>query len=317
MLVTGGSGYIASRLIRRLQRDGVDVRVLSRRAPAIAIPVQWFQGHAADEALLADAMRGVRSVFHLAGQTSVAVARQNPESDYDANVVGMIRLLDAVRRHAPSAPLVFAGTVTQAGIPSGEVLDERAADHPITIYDRHKLEAERILEAACRAGALRGVTLRLANIYGPGAQSTAADRGVLNRMIRAASTGQPLTIFGDGTQLRDYTFIDDVVEAFVKAAQCAADMTGRHFVVGSGRRMTFAEIVATVARRSALRIGGPIAINYVPAPATSDPIDARSYVVDAGALASATGWQPLIDLETGIDRSLDWLAQTGEPARRT
>lgn len=306
VLITGGSGYIASRLLPQLAGVG-DIRVLSRRAPRPSIPFRWIEGHAGDPVALSDALGGARTIFHLAAQTSVAVAKQDPQADYDANVTGLTRLLDAIGAQQVPPTLVLAGTATESGIPPTDTLDDRAKDQPITVYDSHKLEAERALEAASRSRIVRGVTLRLANVYGPGAQSGAVDRGVLNRMIRLAFKGHPLQIYGDGSQLRDYTFIDDIASAFVKAAGHAADILGRHFVVGSGDRRTLAQIVATVARRTEERVGHAVRVEHVPVPPSSDPIDARSYVVDASAFTAATGWRPSIDLETGIDRTLDWI----------
>lgn len=306
VLITGGSGYIASRLLPQLSGVG-DLRVLSRRAPRPSIPFRWIQGHAGDAVALAEAVEGVRTIFHLAAQTSVAVAKQDPRADYDANVTSLVRLLDAIGGRKNPTTLVLAGTATESGIPPTDTLDERAQDQPITVYDSHKLEAERALEAASRSRIVRGVTLRLANVYGPGTPSGAVDRGVLNRMIRLAFKGHPLEIYGDGSELRDYTFIDDIAAAFVKAAGHAADISGRHFVVGSGDRRTIAQIVATVARRTEERVGHAVALKHVRMPESSDPIDARSYVVDASAFTAATGWRPSIDLETGIDRTLDWI----------
>lgn len=309
VLVTGGSGYIASRLLPQLSAVG-EIRVLSRRAPRPGVPVRWIQGHAGVPAALAEAVRGARTIFHLAAQTSVAIARQDPDGDRRANVESLERLIEAVAAQRGSPPvLVLAGTVTQSGVPDTETLTEHEPDRPITVYDAHKLEAERLLEAASRTGTVHGVTLRLANVYGPGARSGAADRGVLNRMIRSAFEGAPLQIYGDGRQLRDYTFVDDVAMALVKAAGRAADISGGHFVVGSGARRTIAEIVAIVADRAALRTGTRVPVEFVPAPGRSDPIDARSYVVDAAAFTAATGWRPVVGLDAGIDRTLDWIAQ--------
>jgi nucleoside-diphosphate-sugar epimerase len=126
-------------------------------------------------------------------------------------------------------------------------------------------------------------------------------------MIRLAADGQPLKVFGRGDQLRDYTFVDEVADAFLKAAARASDIAGRHYVVGTGHRRTIAEIVTMVARRVEARTGRKVAIEHVAAPASSEPIDARSYVVDAAALTAATGWRPGIELADGIDMTVGWL----------
>jgi UDP-glucose 4-epimerase len=308
VLITGGSGYIASRLLPQLAAVG-DIRVLSRRSPESSLAVRWIPGHAGDAAALGEAIRDARTIFHLAAQTSVAIATADPRADYDANVAGLVRVLDAIGGSRTPPALVLAGTVTQCGLPPTETLDEHAPDRPITVYDAHKLEAERVLEAASRSRIVNGVTLRLANVYGPGTASGATDRGVLNKMIRLAAKCRPLSIYGDGAQLRDYTFIDDVAAAFVRAAQRAADLCGRHFVVGSGERHTIAGAVGMVAGLASRRAGRPIPVVHTKAPASANPIDARSYIVNAAAFREATGWQPTIDLKTGVDRTLDWIAQ--------
>jgi UDP-glucose 4-epimerase len=307
VLITGGSGYIASRLMPQLAGAN-EIRVLSRRAPRPSAAIRWIEGHTGDAAALEEAIRGARTIFHLAAQTSVAVARENPQADYDANVTGLTRMLDGIGRTDAPPVLILAGTVTQCGIPLTDTLDERAPDQPITVYDAHKLEAERALEAAARSGVVHGVTLRLANVYGPGARSGAADRGVLNKMIRLAAEGLALSVYGDGAQLRDYTFVDDVAAAFVKAAGRAADISGRHFVVGTGQRRTLAEAAALVAHQASRKTGRQILVEHVPPPPSPDPIDFRSYIVDAAAFRGATGWRPTVDLETGVDRTLDWIA---------
>ena len=313
ILITGASGYLASRLVPAVLARSRDVRLLSRRQPPVIERARYFCGSPdGDPHQLKEAVRGARTIFHLAGQTSVAEAKRDPYGDLRANVTGMLRLLELAAATSPRPTIVFAGTVTQAGIPPTEMLDESAPDRPITVYDIHKLTAEKHLAAASALGSVTGVTLRLANVYGPGAQSAAPDRGVLNRLIRIAVSGEPLTVFGDGRQLRDYTFIDDVIEALVLAAEHAAAIAGRYFVIGSGDRRTMADIIQTVAGRAASRFGRPVPVTRAEPPAGQDPIDSRSYGVNATAFMTATGWAPRTRLEDGIDRTLDWIA-TGAP----
>lgn len=305
VLVTGASGYLASRLVPALLAGGVAVQLMSRRRPSLPMLTPYFVGSPdGDPHALAEAVRGARTIVHLAGQTSVAGAKRDPYADLKANVVGMLRLIEAASNAPRPMRVVFAGTVTQAGIPPGDMLDESATDRPMTIYDIHKLAAEKHLELASRRGLVHGVTLRFANIYGPGASSGAADRGVLNQMMRRASSGEPLTLFGTGDCLRDYTFIDDIVEALWQAAAHAETLSGRHFVVGSGDRRTMADIVQLVAERARVEV------RRADPPADQDPIDGRSYVVNAAAFTRAAGWSPKVALEDGINRTLEWIAET-------
>lgn len=314
VLITGASGYLASRLVPAVLARSRDVRLLSRRQPQFAGKARYFAGSPdGDPQQLTEAIRGTRTIFHLAGQTSVAEARRDPYADLRANVTGMLRLLELAAAASSRPTIVFAGTVTQAGIPSTDTLDESAPDHPITVYDIHKLTAEKHLAAASALGSVTGVTLRLANVYGPGAPSAAPDRGVLNRLIRGAVSGEPLTVFGEGRQLRDYTFIEDVIDAFLLAADHAAAIAGRYFVIGSGERRTMADIIHAVAGRASKRFGRAIQVTRAEPPVNRDLIDARSYAVDASAFMTATGWAPRTRLEDGIDRTLEWIA-TGAPA---
>ena len=310
VLVTGASGYLASRLVPALIAGGVSVQLLSRRRPSLPMLVPYFVGSPdGDPDALREAARGARTIFHLAGQTSVVEAKRDPNGDLRANVTGMLRVLEAVSNAKHPPAIVFAGTVTEAGIPPGDTLDESAPDAPMTVYDIHKLAAEKHLELASKRGQVRGVTLRFANIYGPGAASGATDRGVLNRMIQRAANGQPLTVYGSGDRVRDYTFIDDIVEALVRAAARASALSAKHFVIGSGDRRTMAELIEVVARRASSRLGRRVEVQHADPPADRDPIDGRSYVVNASAFSQATGWSPKIALEDGIDRTLEWMAE--------
>lgn len=247
---------------------------------------------------------GVDAVFHFAAQTSVYEAERDPEADRQANVLPMRKLLDACGDSVAHPFIVFAGSVTQCGLPPRAVVDESLPDQPVTAYDRHKLEAERLLEQAVRAGAARGCTLRLANIYGPGAARGSADRGILDRMMMRALRGEPITLYGEGAQLRDYLYVDDAIEAFVAAAVQAEQTDGRHFVVGSGEGRSLADAFALVARRAAMLNGRKVEVLRQPLAADLSPIEARSSSVDASRFRAATGWSPQVAFLDGVDRSL-------------
>ncbi len=145
--------------------------------------------------------------------------------------------------------MLFAGTVTQAGMPSRLPVDEDAPDDPITVYDRHKLIAEEDLKTAAAQGIVRGATLRLANVYGPGGHGRKRDRDVLNRMIKTAIAGGPLTVFGTGEYLRDYVFVEDVVDAFLMAAVHPEQVNRPPLRGGSGRGISIRDAFELVAAR--------------------------------------------------------------------
>ena len=311
-LVTGGGGYIAASLVRALAAAGiVDIRRLFRGDKVPADPpdgtrVEDFRGDITSRADVERAVHNVDVIFHLASQTSVYVAEDDPVADVSSNLLPILYILEACRALRTRPMLIFAGTVTQAGIPKSLPVDESIADAPCTIYDLHKLVAERYLEHFSEGGHVRGATLRLANVYGPGPRSSRADRGVLNAMIRKAIAGETLTLYGSGEYLRDYVFVQDVAEAFVLAAQHPDAVNGRHFVVGTGEGHTLADVVRLVATLVGERIGRTVTVEHVPPPASLSAIETRNFVANAGAFTAATGWEPQVSLRSGISRTIDY-----------
>lgn len=313
VLITGGTGYIGSALVDVLSGQRHEIRVLSRSPAQIRKGIRHFHGDVTSVDLLREATEGVSVVFHLAAQTSVAQAEADPDHDRRVNVGAMQQLIDVIRDQGSKAVIVYAGTITQVGLPALETIDERVADQPVTVYDTHKLAAEHELASATRAGHVLGVTLRLANVYGPGPRSGSLDRGVLNQFVRRALAGEPLILFGSGNYLRDYVYIRDVAAAFVAAAEHAAAVAGQHFVIGTGEKRTFAGAVRAVAAAVERRTGRAVPVLQQDEPAAMNAIDRRSYVVDASRFQAATGWRPQVMFDAGLEHTID--AASGERSR--
>jgi len=246
-------------------------------------------------------------IFHFAAQTSVSIAAADPDADFHANVTPIRHLIAACRQRRHQPVVVFAGTVTEAGIPSRVPVNEDEADDPITAYDRHKLMAEDDLKAAASQGAVRGATLRLSNVYGPGARGPRQDRDILNRMIDTALQGAALTVYGTGEYVRDYVFIDDVVDAFVRAASHPDRINGRHFIIGSGHGVTIREAFGLVAARVEAITGRRVPVVSADPPAPLSDLERRHFVADPSRFSAATGWHPSWSLAGGIDRTIEAL----------
>jgi nucleoside-diphosphate-sugar epimerase len=307
--VTGAGGFVGGRLVGRLavQRCRV-IRAARTALPPIdgaAATVSDVVGNLSEPAPW-DRLAAADVIFHLAAQTSVAVAEADVAADFHANVTPIRHLLSACRRHGSRPIVVFAGTVTEAGLPSRMPVNEDEPDNPITTYDRHKLLSEHDLKAAALQGTVVSSTLRLANVFGPGA-SRRSDRGVLNRMIATAMRGQPLTVFGTGDYLRDYVFIDDVVNAFLMAAAHSERLNGQHFVIGSGHGVSIRDAFELVAARVEARTGRSVAVVSAPSASQLSGIETRNFIADSSRFASATGWQPAWSLVDGIDRTIESL----------
>jgi UDP-glucose 4-epimerase len=303
-LVTGASGFLGTALIHSLRAAGFRVIGVTRQATTEASSgLERRQGDLRLAEFWQRELSGVDLVIHLAAQTSVYVADQEPAKDWEANVLPMLQLLESCRQTARRPFILFAGSATQCGLATSLPVSEREPDRPVTIYDRHKLAAEQYLEHYVSRGWARGATLRLANVYGPGPASSSSDRGVLNQMIRRALRGEDLTVYGEGKLVRDYVYLEDVVDAFLRAAASADRINGMHFMVGSGRGCTLVDAFALVAERVGILTGNRVQVRHVPAPTTLSPIESRNFVADISALAAATNWRPTVDLATGIDRT--------------
>jgi UDP-glucose 4-epimerase len=308
--VTGAAGFLGGRLVDRLARDaGTVIRVArSTQAPLeqSAATVIDVAGDVRDRGVW-DRIVDADVIFHLAAQTSASTAAVNPDADFQANVAPMRHLLAASRDRKRQPIVLFAGTVTEAGVAARLPVDEDAPDDPITVYDRHKLMAEKELKSAAAEGVVRGATLRLSNVFGPGAHGRRADRDVLNRMIGAAVQGRPLTVHGTGEYVRDYVFVEDVVDAFLMAAARPERVNARHFVIGSGHGISIREAFELVAARVARLTGRHVDVTTTEPPAPMSAIEQRHFVADHSRFSTATGWRPAWSLAEGIDRTIEAL----------
>lgn len=310
VLVTGGLGFLGASLVAmlsnvdcriiRVLRRGTNCSPIANRAKIIDVI-----GDIREAAVWLRALEDVDIVIHLAGQTSVQVANEDPVADFDANVLPMLQLLETCRCKGHRPIVLFSGTVTQAGMPSCLPVDERHPDMPTTVYDVHKQMAENYLKYYVNQGTVCGATLRLANVYGPGPQSSNSERGVLNRMIRRALRGEALTVYGKGDVLRDYVYVEDAARAFLLAGVSIGCTNGQHYVIGEGHGHTLEEAFNTVAARVALKTGRKVQVTHTHPPGPPLPIESRSFVADSSRFCDATGWRTEIPFAAGIDRTIE------------
>lgn len=310
ILVTGASGFLGSCIVGQLAAVPCHIRRLDRRVspdtrPAGPAEVEDVSGDVRDPQCWAAAIDGVDVVVHLAGQTSVYVANDNPGEDLAANVMPVNHLAAACRLRQRRPVVVMAGTATVVGLTGSALVDESHLDHPVTFYDLHKWMAEQYVEAYTREGVMTGTTLRLANVYGPGPQGSSSDRGFLNAMVRRALAGETLTMYGSGAFVRDYVFVADVARAFLMAAAAPEAVAGRHFLIGTGCGTTIAEALALVAERVARRTGHRVPVVSIDPPSGLSPIEQRNFVADITRFRTATAWGPQVNLADGIDQTIE------------
>ena len=304
--ITGASGYLASALIDALQKTPAHILRVSRRD---LHPISGTETLKAD-VRTSDCWENVVSkadiIFHLAGNTSVYAAAKSPADSLNSTVLPITHLVKAAQESRRRPRVVFASTATVYGLTNELPVSEDAPTEPVTNYDLHKLFAEKQLGLASNQGILEGVSLRLANVYGASSSNSSAnDRGILNRITRMALQGANLKLYGDGNYLRDYVYIDDVVSAFMVAG-IAEKVVGRSFNVATGKGITVRDAFHLVAERAARVTGKRVNIENSPWPEGADPIEFRNYVADITGLQNFAGWHPMISLNEGVDRMIEF-----------
>ncbi len=305
-LVTGAGGYVAGALVPALLAQGCRVLRLSSRELPPLVGVTDIRGDVRDTERWSGPLLEADIVFHLAGETSAYAAAADPLAGVKSNVLPIVHMTQAFASVGRRPVVLLAGTVTVLGSPEILPADDDTPARPLSFYDVHKLMAEAHLAQAVRSGQVRGCTLRLANVYGIGPQiQGASDRGILDRMVRKALAGETVTIYGDGSQMRDYVHLDDVVSAFMAAASCPAAWDGDVMMVASGEGHSLSQAFCLAAQRVTVATGRvPVPVSYVPWPASALPFEFRNFVGHPTRLAALTGWAPKVRLQDGLDRSV-------------
>ncbi len=299
-LVTGAAGFIGSHLVERLLRDGCDVTGLdldpARRPPPTGVDV--VAADLGDAAGLARVMADVRprTVYHLAAQISVPASMRDPIADIEANVLGTVRLAQAAVDAGVQRIVFFSTGGALYGDPEVVPVDESMEPSPASVYGASKLAAERYLELICDAGGVECSVLRPANIYGPG-QDPEGEAGVVAIFAQRMLRNEPVTIFGDGSQQRDYVYVDDVVDAALLAA------TGEPAtcLVGSGAGTSTLDVYRLLAALC----------GYEREPVFADerPGDIQRITVDSTRARERWGWTPRVPLDDGFAATVDWFRE--------
>lgn len=301
ILITGASGLIGSALIERFRGSDTLIICQSRESHPDQPGLKWLKHNLVTDSWACLAQYEIDVVYHLAGQTSTYGARERPIADLTANVLSLLNLLEYFRGCSQRPFIVVAGTATEVGLTEQLPINESFPDHPVTFYDLSKLTAEMYLKQYVRDGLANGCALRLSNVFGRSRPGQQRDRGILDKIFSRAAAGLGITIYGDGNYLRDYIFIDDVVAAFVAAAEHRQQTNGRGFYIGSGQGIALKDAFLKVAALAAKNAGTEVSHEYVTPPAELSEIEYRNAFIDASAFMEATGWVPQYDFEAGID----------------
>jgi nucleoside-diphosphate-sugar epimerase len=305
VLVTGGGGFIGSNLARALLGRGDDVRVLDnfssgnrRNLDEIAPELDIVEGELRSYERVHNAIRGIELVFHQGALPSVPRSVHDPLTTSAVNVEGTLNVLLAARDEGVRR-VVFASSSSVYGNVGELPRRENQHTDPISPYGVSKLAAERYCVAFSRVYALETIALRYFNVFGPNQDPTSQYAAVVPLFIAAVRAGRSVSIHGDGTQLRDFTYVSNVVDANLLAAE-AEGVSGAVVNVATGRQVTVNGLADAIGET----LGLPVEKEYLPQRAG----DVRDSWADCGEARRLLGYEPAVGLEGGLRRTAEHLA---------
>jgi CDP-paratose 2-epimerase len=332
-LITGGAGFVATNVADRLLRLGCRVRLFDNLSrPGVDQNVAWLEaqhpgrvelvvGDVRDAAALREAVRGTSRVFHFAAQVAVTTSLKDPFLDFEVNARGTLNLLEALRDLPAPPSLLFTSTNKVYGalenvrlLPRGRRYEPVDADlaargvgegRPLDFHSPYgcsKGAAEQYVLDYARTFRLPATVFRMSCVYGPHQFGT-EDQGWVAHFLIQALQGRALTLYGDGMQVRDVLFVEDLVDAMLLAHDRIEDLAGRAFNIGGGpdHTVSLLEVIDLLGEM----LGGRPAYALEP----SRPADQRYYVSNTGRFSAATGWRQTTSVREGLERLMNWLVE--------
>jgi CDP-paratose 2-epimerase len=333
VLITGGAGFIGANLAHRLLSTGRPVLIFDNLSrPGVERNLQWLVetygslvrvevSDTRDLDALHAAVKQAAQVFHFAAQVAVTTSLVDPISDFKVNARGTLNLLEAIRAQENQLPLVFTSTNKVYGaLDDIELSKESSRYQPVDAelrargisearsvdfhspYGCSKGAADQYVLDYARTFALPAVVFRMSCIYGPHQFGTEDQGWVAHFLIRAIEN-QPITLYGDGLQVRDLLFVEDLVDAFLLAQENIEELSGQAFNIGGGpeNAISLRELIDFIGDLH----GESYAVEFAP----WRNADQRYYVSDTGKFHSATGWKPRVGVRDGVERLYQWLLE--------
>jgi UDP-glucose 4-epimerase len=310
VMITGGLGFIGSNLARRLVELGADVLLLDSLIPdyggnlfnidGIADRVRVNVADVRQQTTMNHLVRDRDVIFSLAGQVSHIDSMRDPYTDLEINCRSQLTVLEACRNHNPRVKVVFAGTRQVYGRPDSLPVSESHLVRPTDVNGINKAAGENYHLVYNNVFGVSACSLRLTNVYGPRQLIKHNRQGFIGWFIRLAIQNQCIHIYGDGSQLRDFVYVDDAADAFLRAGASSA-CNGEVFNVGGDEPISHRDLTALL-----IKVAGSGSVEYVEWPASKKAIDIGSFYADSTKFKRTTGWIPAVSLADGLRRTVEF-----------
>lgn len=315
VLITGGAGFLGSSLAHVLVKRGASVTILDAMLPlyggnafnlhGIEDQVEFVKGDIRDAELIEKLVAGKDVIYNFAAQVSYIDSKDQPFLDLDINGKGHLTVLEAVRKRAPSAKVLFSSSRMVYGKIQTTPVREDHPTEPLSLYGIHKLLGEKYCRYYTDTFGIHTVSIRIPNPYGPRQQMKHSKYSIVGWFVRQAMEGKVIEVFGDGSQERDYLFVDDIVDAFLLLTDTG--QRGEVYNIGTHERVRFGDMVDAV-----LSEAGAGAKKYVPWPEQYEKNETGNYVADTSKIEAITNWKPVISLQEGIHRMVEYYKHNKE-----
>ena len=303
-LVTGGAGFIGSHIVSALVERGDAVRVLDNLSTGrrenlegLAADIEFVEGDLLDKDVVAGAVRNVHGIFHEAALASVPRSVEQPLDTHAACVTGTVNLLDQARQAGVSR-VVYAASSSAYGNQPHSPKREADLPAPLSPYAASKLAAEYYCQAFSHTYGIETVAIRYFNVFGPGQDPDSPYSAVIPLFITSLLNGQRPTVYGDGSQSRDFTFVANVVHGNLLAMDAASSVSGRVMNVANGRATSLLELLQALNKM--------LGTNIEPILAPPRIGDVRESLADITLATQILGYEPIVGFEEGLRRSIDY-----------
>lgn len=308
VMITGGLGFLGSNLAHTLVELGAKVLLVDPMLPlyggnyfnveSIRDRVRVNIADIRDAGAMNELVKGQDVIYHIGNQTSHVDSMTDPLLDVDINCRGNIIFLEACRQFAPEAKIVYAGTRGQYGRLQYVPVDEKHPSNPTDVYGINKHAGEQYMFTYGRIYGMPVTSLRINNSYGPRGQMKHGKYGILNWFLRLAMDGKAIQVYGEGQQLRDYNYVDDVTDAFLRVA-ATEKSNGEAYNLGSNEHIKFIDLV-----RRIVAAAGSGSVEQIAWPEDRAAIEIGDYAADIAKIQTELGWQPTVTLGQGLERTV-------------